>query len=424
MLLLTVSQVNMHLRALLEADDLLCDLWVQGEISNLKHAASGHYYFTLKDDAAAIDVAMWRSYASRLEEPLRNGDAVLAHGRVSIYEAGGRLQLYVDTVRPAGVGLLHARFEELKARLSDEGLFDEGRKRPLPDLPQRIGVAASEQSAAWQDIQKVLRRRYPLVEVLLAPCLVQGEQSPASIVRALHALYRSNVDLIILARGGGSLEDLWSFNDEAVARAVFASPVPLITGVGHETDTTIVDYVADLRAPTPSAAAELAVPDGAALLNDVAALRQQLDEALAEQLASERRRLSTTARALQRLQPTARTSQARQQVDELLRRAGERARHAVEVRRLRRDGLAERLAALSPAATLRRGYAVVRQHDGAQAVVTRAEQVQPGEVLAVMLAQGRLRVTVEQAEQATDILTEAQPEAPGTTEKEEANDER
>jgi exodeoxyribonuclease VII large subunit len=408
MLLLSVSQVNTHLRALLEADDLLCDLWVQGEISNLKHASSGHYYFTLKDDAAAIDVAMWRSYVNRLEEPIRNGDAVLAHGRVSIYEAGGRLQLYVDMVRPAGVGLLHARFEELKARLSDEGLFEEGRKRPVPDLPRRIGVAASAQSAAWQDIQKVLRRRYPLAEVLLAPCLVQGEQAPASIVQALHALYRSNVDLIILARGGGSLEDLWSFNDEAVARAVFASPVPLITGVGHETDTTIVDYVADLRAPTPSAAAELAVPDGAALLQEVAALRQQLDEGFAEYLASERRRLSSTARTLQRYQPTARTSQARQQVDELLRRSSERVRHAVEVRRLRLSGLADRLAALSPAATLRRGYAVVRQEDGAQAVVTHAEQVQPGDVLAVMLAQGRLRVTVEQAEPpaAPETLTE------------------
>jgi exodeoxyribonuclease VII large subunit len=398
MLLLTVSQVNTHLRALLEADDLLCDLWVQGEISNLKHAASGHYYFTLKDDAAALDVAMWRTYASRLETPIRNGDAVLAHGRVSIYEAGGRLQLYVDMVRPAGVGLLHARFEELKARLSDEGLFDEGRKRPVPDLPQRIGVAASEQSAAWQDIQKVLRRRYPLAEVLLAPCLVQGEQAPASIVRALHMLYRSSVDLIILARGGGSLEDLWSFNEEEVARAVFASPVPLITGVGHETDTTIVDYVADLRAPTPSAAAELAVPDGVVLLQGVAALRQQLDEAVAAHLASERRGLSTTARTLQRQQPAARTRQARQHVDELLRRSSERVRHAVEVRRLRLAGLTDRLAALSPAATLRRGYAVVRQEDGAQAVVTHAEQVQPGDVLAVMLAQGRLRVTVEQAE--------------------------
>jgi exodeoxyribonuclease VII large subunit len=281
----------------------------------------------------------------------------------------------------------------------------------VPELPQRIGVAASEQSAAWQDIQKVLRRRYPLAEVLLAPCLVQGEQAPASIVRALHLLYSSSVDLIILARGGGSLEDLWSFNEEAVARAVFASPVPLITGVGHETDTTIVDYVADVRAPTPSVAAELAVPDGAALLQEVAALRQQLDEGFAAHLASERRRLSITARTLQRYQPTARTSQARQQVDELLRRSSEHVRHAVEVRRLRLGGLTERLAALGPAATLRRGYAVVRQADGAQAVVTRAEQVQPGDVLVVTLAQGHLRVTVEHVEQAappTDTLPATQ----------------
>jgi exodeoxyribonuclease VII large subunit len=398
MLLLTVSQVNTHLRALLEADDLLGDLWVQGEISNLKHAASGHYYFTLKDDDAALDVAMWRSNALRLESTLRNGDAVLAHGRVSIYEAGGRLQLYVDMVRPAGIGLLHARFEELKARLGDEGLFDEGRKRPLPLLPQRIGVAASEQSAAWQDIQKVLRRRYPLAEVLLSPCLVQGEQAPASIVRALRTLYQNHVDLIILARGGGSLEDLWSFNDEEVARAIFASPVPLISGVGHETDTTIADYVADVRAPTPSVAAELAVPDSGVLLQNVAALRYQLDETLTEQIAAERQRLATLARALQRHQPATRTGQARQQVDDLLRRANERVRHAVEVRRLRLSSHTDQLAALSPVATLRRGYAVVRHEAGTQTVVTHAEQVQPGDVLSIMLAEGRLRVTVQQSE--------------------------
>jgi exodeoxyribonuclease VII large subunit len=391
MILLTVSQINAYLRELLEADELLSEVWVEGEISNL--STRNHYYFKLKDDAATLDAVMWQSNVRRLSAPLNNGDAVLAHGRVSFYETSGRLQLYVDTIRPAGVGLLHAQFEELKARLEAEGLFDPGRKRPIPPLPRRIGVATSAQSAALRDILHVLKRRYPLAEVLLAPCLVQGEQAPASIVNALNILCGCDIDLIILGRGGGSIEDLWSFNEEAVARAVFASPVPVITGVGHETDTTIVDYVADLRAPTPSAAAELAVPDMSVLASSVSDLRQQLDSTMAQHLDGRRRTLDTQAVMLRRYHPTARIAQARQQVDDLLWRIGERTGRAVERHHLRLENLRSQLAMLSPLATLQRGYAVVRHADDNR-VVTDFEQASTDDDLIVMLRNGQLRVRV------------------------------
>src|SRR5215210_2357791 len=278
--ILTVSQLNAYLREALDADEILQDLWVEGEISNLSRPASGHWYFTLKEGDAQIRAACWKSYVARIPTLPTNGDAVLAHGRVSFYEAGGQLQLYVDMIRPAGVGLLHARFEELKARLDAEGLFDPSRKRELPPLPRRIGLVTSPSGAALRDILNVLGRRYPLAEVLLSGCQVQGDGAAETIVEALFALYDQDVDVIIVARGGGSIEDLWAFNEEIVARAVFASPVPIISGVGHETDTTIIDYVADLRAPTPSAAAELAAPDIGVLAGDLAALAEQLGLAM------------------------------------------------------------------------------------------------------------------------------------------------
>lgn len=393
MQILTVSEVNMYLRELLAADEIASDIWVEGEISNFNRHPSGHCYFSLKHADAVIRAVLWRNSADRLAVLPRNGDAVLAHGRVSIYEARGDLQLYVDMLRPAGVGRLHARFEELKRRLEAEGLFDASRKRPLPALPRRIGLVTAPQGAALRDMLTVLGRRCPLVEVLVAPCLVQGDQAPDSIVEALYALYAADVDLIIVARGGGSIEDLWAFNEEVVARAVFASPMPLITGVGHETDTTIVDYVADLRAPTPSAAAELAVPDRAELTVEVAGLRQSLDLAISARLDAEQRMVAGLAEALQRHSPAARLARNRQQVDDLLQRAGVRLSHAIELRRARLQGLHAQLATLSPQATLERGYAVVsRARDGA--VVTQTEQVAPGEKLAIMLKSGQVAAEV------------------------------
>jgi exodeoxyribonuclease VII large subunit len=257
--ILTVSQLNIYLRELLDADEIVRDIWIEGEVSNFVRASSGHCYFTLKEGEAQIKSACWRSSVTRIPAMPGNGDAVLAHGRVAFYEAGGQIQLYVDMIRPAGVGLLYARFEELKARLEIEGLFDLSRKRELPPLPTRIGIVTSPTGAALQDILKVLRRRYPLAVVVLAACQVQGAGAAETVVEALYALYQQNVDVIIVARGGGSAEDLWAFNEEIVARAIALSPVPVISAVGHETDVTIADFVADLRAPTPSAAAELVV---------------------------------------------------------------------------------------------------------------------------------------------------------------------
>lgn len=409
MIVVSVNQINAYLRELLEGDEILSDLWVQGEVSNVKRASSGHYYFTLKDDSAAIDAVMWKNNAARLSAPLKSGDAVLAHGSISIYEVNARLQLYADKIQPAGIGLLHARFEELKGRLDAEGLFEESRKRPLPPLPRQIGVATSAQGAALRDILKVLERRYPLVEVLLAPCLVQGDQAPASIISALEMLYAAEVDLIILARGGGSIEDLWSFNEEAVARAVFASPVPLITGVGHETDTTIVDYVADVRAPTPSAAAELAVPDSLALLQEAVALRQQIDALLAEHIEDRRRAIEEQEISLHHHEPTALINRSRQQIDELLRRAHERARYALETQTLRLTGLRNQLEAVSPNASLQRGYALVRRMSDGQ-VITHAEQVQAGERLLVTLRDGSLSVEIMAVQPSVPFEASENPE--------------
>lgn len=391
---LSVSELTSYLRELLESHPLLGDLWVQGEISEFKrHAASGHCYFSIKDSEALLRGVMWRTAAARLSTLPRPGDLVLVHGYVSIYPQRGDLQLYADTLLPAGVGMLYARFEELKARLEAEGLFHEARKRPLPALPRRIGIVTGAQSAALHDMLNVLARRFPLVEVLVAPCLVQGEQAPTSMVEALTRLYASEVDLIILARGGGAIEDLWSFNDEAVARAVYASPVPVITGVGHETDTTIVDLVADLRAPTPSAAAELAVPELAELRATIAATRARLEAAVGALLALRRTQVAEAASIVERHAPLRRLARDRQQVDELARRLERSTAAAVQLRDVALAGLSGRLQALSPQATLARGYAVVRRSDTGRVLTTPA-QAAPATPLTITLRDGELHAEV------------------------------
>jgi exodeoxyribonuclease VII large subunit len=393
---LGVAQLNTYLRELLESDPIVSNIWVAGEVSEFRRYASGHCYFTLKDEGGSVRGVMWRSAVARQTSLPQVGDAVLAHGKVSVYEARGELQLVVDAIVPAGAGLLNARFEELKMRLAAEGLFSPERKRPLPALPRRIGIVTSPQAAALQDMLNVLRRRCPLVQVLISPCLVQGERAPDSIVEALYAIYAADVDLIILARGGGSVEDLWAFNDEAVARAVFASPVPLLSGVGHETDTTIVDFVADLRAPTPSAAAELAVPELDDLRALVADLRGRASLALADDLSVRQAELAAAARSVARAAPLRRIAQDRQSADELARRLGAAVRRAAELRRLRLAGQQAQLVALSPQATLARGYAVVRRSAGGQ-VLTAPAQTTPGE---------RLRITLRDG----DLLADAVPE--------------
>ncbi|MDT8306883.1 MAG: exodeoxyribonuclease VII large subunit [Anaerolineae bacterium] len=393
----TVSGLTAYVRELFELDYRLQDLTVAGEVSNFTHARSGHLYFTLKDEQAQVKCVMWRSHAERLRFRPAEGDAVIARGQVSVYEAGGVYQLYVNTMRPAGRGDLAQAFEALKQQLAAEGLFDGEHKKPVPAFPRRIGVVTSADGAALRDILNVLRRRCALVSVLIAPTLVQGAEAPSGIVRALQWLDgRDDVDTIIVARGGGSIEDLWAFNDEQVARAIYAARHPVICGVGHETDFTIADFVADLRAPTPSAAAELAVPELTELDNVVKTLQQRLALRVSGALRQRRDRLDGLVRSLRHLGPQRELMGHRQRLDgftldlerTMVRRLEQlRGRHALAVARLE---------AISPLATLERGYAIVRQQDGQ--VVRRAAQVRPGEQLGVRVAEGEFGVRVTGSE--------------------------
>jgi len=384
----TISQLTSHIRRLIDDDPALGDLWVEGEISNFSRASSGHCYFTLKDAGSQIGCVMWRSVARRQRYLPTGGDRVLAHGRVGVYEAGGRYQLYVDKIQPAGVGNLYLEFERLKARLESEGLFAPERKRPLPRFPRCIGVVTSPTAAALRDILNVLSRRYPLALVLLSPTQVQGDAAPPQIVTALDALNeRDDVDVIVVARGGGSLEDLWAFNDERVARAVAASRIPIICGVGHETDFSLADFAADARASTPSAAAELVAPDRAELRAQAAGLAAALTTVLQGAIEERRWRLAEQTRALKHLSPTVHLAQSRQRVDDLLGRAEAATRHNLTLRRERVGGLAGRLAGVSPLGTLERGYAIVRRQETG-VVVQSVAQVAAGDALAVRVADG------------------------------------
>lgn len=389
----TVSQLVTRIRTAIEADPELWDVWVEGEVSNFHQATSGHCYFTLKDAGAELRCVMWRDAAGSLRALPADGDQVLAHGRVSIYEQRGNLQLYVDHLEPAGVGLLYQEFERLKARLEAEGLFAAERKRPLPRFPQRIGIVTSPAAAALRDILHVLSRRYPLAEVLLAPTLVQGDEAPPQIVAALAALNaRDDVDVILIARGGGSLEELWAFNDERVARAVAGSRIPVVCGVGHETDFSLADFAADRRAPTPSAAAEIATPDQAELRGQVETLMKRLTMALEGELARQRGALTAHIRALQHLSPALQLMQARQRVDDLAARATDVLARDLTFQRERLAGLKGRLEGVSPLATLERGYAIVRRQADGQ-VVRSITQVGPGDDLNIRVSDGEFGAT-------------------------------
>jgi exodeoxyribonuclease VII large subunit len=361
---------------------------LHGEISNPRQYPSGHLYFTLKDEDAAVSCVMWRSAAGRLPWKPEQGDAVLAHGYISVYAVRGSYQFYVDQLRPAGRGDLHARFEQLRDKLKEEGLFDKERKRPLPEYPRALGIVTSLQAAALQDVLNVLRRRYPLVQVLLVPTLVQGEQAPAQIVGALQALDAMEaIDLILLVRGGGSLEDLWAFNDEGVARAIAACRHPIVSGIGHETDFTIADFVADQRAPTPSVAAELAVPDQMELWQMILEGITRLERTMTQRLDRARQVLDQKQRVLHRLSPQAFVDTQRQQVDDLAHRANRALTSVLALNYSKLAGLQARLGSLSPLATLERGYAVVRLQDTGL-VVRSVDQVAGGDDLAIRVQDG------------------------------------
>ncbi|MFL7890829.1 MAG: exodeoxyribonuclease VII large subunit [Anaerolineales bacterium] len=392
----SVSEITRFLRELLESEENLQDLWVEGEISNLSRPASGHLYFTLKDRNAALRCVMWRNQVAKLAVMPHDGDAVEVHGSISIYETSGNYQLYGDMIRPAGEGVLYQEFLRLKAKLEAEGLFEQVHKKTIPTWPQTIGIVTSRTGAALRDMLDTLQRRFPIVKVVLAPAQVQGEQAPKSIISALQALNDLiHPDLILIARGGGSLEDLMAFNDEQVARAIANSPIPVISGIGHETDFTIADFVADLRAPTPTAAAELATPNQADLQATLRELRKDLSSSAINSLLDLRRRLERNHNRLRLRTPITRVHRDQQHLDELNHRAARVFAHRIDLRHAHLAGLKLRLLSLDPRAILERGYSIVTDQDGV--LVRSTKQVRTNDDLHIQVSDGTFPVRVQAA---------------------------
>lgn len=431
---LTVSQLNARARSLLE--EVFPRVWVEGELSNLARPSSGHLYFTLKDSGAQVRCALFRQNAARIRLDLRDGLLVQARGRVSLYEGRGDYQMIIDNLEPAGDGALRQAFEALKAKLQGEGLFAAERKRPLPSHPTRIGVITSPSGAAVRDIISVFGRRAPFIELVISPTAVQGREAAPQIVRALERADRAGFDALILARGGGSLEDLWPFNEEMVARAVAACQTPIISAVGHETDVSISDFVADLRAPTPSAAAELLSPDTQAMLAQLQRNHRQLQQCMKVRLTNERLRLDSLRRRLRH--PGERLAQQSQHLDELDMRLQRAWGHRLEQRqqqlvnlrgrlqhqhperlsrvlherleqlrqrlpramnqhlqqrRQRLESAAQGLHLISPLATLGRGYSILLDQQGK--AIRSQQDTKPGQQLQARLAEGQLALRVE-----------------------------
>jgi exodeoxyribonuclease VII large subunit len=420
--ILAVGELTGHIKSALRTAPALRDVWVEGEVGQVTVSSAGHCYFTLKDERAQLRAMIFRDDRMAIPFQPRTGIRLVAHGRIDVFDAQGVYQLYVDTLQPAGFGDLALRFEALKAQLTQEGLFEAARKRRLPPWPRVIGVCTSLSGAVLHDIRKVLTRRWPSVRVIVSSCQVQGAGAPESIVAALRRAGRWTdpltgraLDLIILARGGGSLEDLWAFNEEAVVRAVAAAPVPVIVGVGHETDVTLAEFAADVRAATPSVAAELAVPDAAEQGQLVRSLGARLATDASRILATARTALDGERRALDASRPGAVLAGERERVGLLLDRAtramerllagdegrleqlGDRLPRPVTSRLARDraaiDGAAGTLAALGPWATLERGYAIVRDRSGS--IVRDASAVSPGDPIDVRLARGSVDARVE-----------------------------
>ncbi len=392
--LLSVTELNEYLRCLMEGDALLSDILVRGEVSNFKnHYATGHLYFSLKDETGAVRAVMFRSYASRLRFQPENGMKVIVHGRVSVFPRSGDYQIYVNEMQPDGAGALAVAFEQLRRKLEAEGLFDEARKRPLPPYPTRIGLITSPTGAAVRDMLQVLGRRYPLADVVLFPALVQGPGAPESLVKGLRCFAGEvPVDLIIIGRGGGSMEDLWCFNHENVVRAVAASPVPVISAVGHETDFTLCDFAADLRAPTPSAAAELAVPDKTELAARITALAGRAEAAERQVLVSLREKLRRLAGSAALSSPRYVLDRERMTLDLLAQKLIHEGQGLVPPRRAALAALCGKLSALNPAGVLARGFGIVFDETGH--TVSTVEALSEDETIRVKLADGEATATV------------------------------
>lgn len=390
---LSVSQLNRYVKSIIEQDYNLQTVFVQGEISNFtNHYRTGHYYMTIKDEYSSIRAVMFKSANSRLRFMPENSMNVIIKGRVSVFERDGQYQLYIDDMQPDGAGALSLAFEQLKNKLAAEGLFDESRKRPIPRFPERVGVVTSPTGAAIRDIINVISRRFPAAELILCPVQVQGASAAGQIKAAIELFNaKKAADVLIVGRGGGSAEELWAFNEELVARAVAASEIPVISAVGHETDFTICDFAADLRAPTPSAAAEIAVPDITALGELLGSFSRRMNSAVGGTLTHEKARLEARAQLLKRLSP-------RNYIDDLAARCGgagvridSAVRHSMEVRRGEIAALCARLDALSPLRVIARGYAVA---SSGGKVLTSPSQVEVGDTIDLRLAGGELKCEV------------------------------
>lgn len=386
-----------YIRRLFERDNLLGRVRVWGELSNFRRHHSGHCYFTLKDAGASLRCVMFRSKAVGLKFVPRDGLRVRLAGNVSVYERDGNYQLYVESMLPDGLGDLSAAFAKLREKLLAEGLFDESRKQPIPVMPKAIGVVTSPTGAALRDIVTVARRRHGGIPIILVPAQVQGEEAPEQIVRGIELLDRSGrVDVIVIGRGGGSIEELWAFNDERVVRAVAAAVMPIVSAVGHQTDFTLSDFAADLRAATPSQAAELVVPDRLELFRRLSSARRRLNQALRHRLIERRLRLERCLQSSLFRRPQELLRDRSQLLDQLSERLTHALKTALDERQQRLRIANEKLNLLNPWGVLQRGYSVVRRPDGA--VISSAEAVETGESLDVWLHRGKLAVTVTRAE--------------------------
>ena len=391
--ILAVSQINAYIKQLLDSDSLLQELCIRGEISNYKVYPSGHHYFTLKDSAGALRCVMFRGSASTLRFRPENGMQVLALGRITVFPRDGAYQLYVTGLMPDGVGDLHVAYEQLKEKLRAEGLFDPAHKKPLPKYPHTIAVITSSAGAAVHDMLRILRARYPLCKVLLLGVRVQGAEAPPEICGAIRYVNRFHLaDLIITGRGGGSIEDLWAFNDERVAREIYNSGIPVISAVGHEPDVTISDFVADLRAATPSNAAELAVPDQTELRLQLGSARTAMLQSMKRQLKLSRQRLESAAQSRVLQSPTAYLQDRRMLLDHLTKGLQAASHNALSKKKQRFAAMSAGLDAMSPLKVLGRGYSMVTEQDGA--IVHSVRQLAPGRTVTLRLSDGAAKATV------------------------------
>ena len=393
---ISVSELNEYIKMLFEYDEILRNVYIKGEISNFtNHYKTGHFYFSLKDPGGAVRAVMFRSSASKLKFIPENGMRVIVGGRVSVFPRDGQYQIYVDVMEPDGVGALYMAYEQLKAKLEKEGLFSEARKKPLPAIPKRIGIITSPTGAAIRDMIHVLGRRFPLAEIVLYPALVQGADAPASLIRGIRYFnHQKTADVLIIGRGGGSLEDLWAFNDENLVRTVAASEIPIISAVGHETDFTLCDFAADLRAPTPSAAAELAVPDSEELFGTLAQTKERLSFAVSRRItkAGEKLKRLSSSRVMQ--DPMNLLDDKKMALLMAERALQSRMEAVIAAKKLRFQRDAAKLEALNPLSIITRGYSAV--FDENNALIKSISQIKEGEHISFMLTDGTVRAEVKE----------------------------